>query len=56
MHGSIERRLDALEGRRAQPLRWVFQREDETEDEARLREGIGPDERIIVYSSLDAEL
>jgi hypothetical protein len=33
----------------------VWRRDDETEDEAKQREGVKPGERVIVYTSLDLE-
>ena len=56
MAASLERRVEALEAHEGQALRWVWQYQNETADEAKQREGVQPGECVLVFSWLDAEL
>ena len=44
------RRIEALEARQPQAQRWVWRREGETADEAKVRAGFNPDDAVIVFS------
>lgn len=56
MAASLERRVEALEARKAQPWRWVWQHRDETADEAKQRASVQSGECVIVFSWLYVEL
>lgn len=56
MAASLERRVEALEAHKGQALRWVWQRQHETADEAKQREGVQPGECVIVFTWQDVEL
>ena len=55
---AIEKRIAALESEHAQPYRWVWRNEGESDVQARERAGITPDERavIIFWKDQDADL
>ena len=53
---SLERRVEALEAHKGQALRWVFQYQNETADEAKQREGVQPGECVIVVTWEDVKL
>ena len=56
MAASLECRVEALEVRKVQALRWVWQHQNETADEAKQREGVQPGERVIVFTWEDVKL
>lgn len=56
MAASLERRVEALEAHKGQALRWVWQYQNETADEAKQREGVQPGECVIVFTWEDVKL
>ena len=56
MAASLERRVEALEAHKGQAVRWVWQRQHETADEAKQRECVQPGERVNVFAWQDVEL
>ena len=56
MTRGIERRIQALEATGPKALHWVWRREGETTEQAKVREGIRPDDRVLVFSWTDSEL
>lgn len=55
---NLEKRIAALESKDAQPYRWVWRDQGETEAEAKARAGIAPDDNtvIICWTDQDADL
>lgn len=53
---AIEKRIEALEASRAHAWRWVWRNEGETDEQAKEREGIRPDEKVIVISWVENAL
>jgi len=56
MAASLERRVEALEAHKRQTVRWVWQRQHETADEAKQREGVQPGECVMVFAWQDVKL
>ena len=56
MAASLERRVEALEAHKEQALRWVWQDQNESANEAKQREGVQPGEPVIVFTWLDVKL
>ena len=58
MQQNLEKRIAALEAKDAEPYRWVWRNEGESDTEARARAGIAPDENLIViyWNQKDVDL
>lgn len=56
MDRSLLDRLEALEAQEGPPWRFVIRYDDETEEQAKKREGVKAGEHVVVVSRLDEAL